>query len=85
MTRAGAQVAIDALRCWSGGAIAYLRGALGLTEDFPFIGRLLFLNPQAKSLSARAWWRLVDKIVTPISQHTRFFLFQKADVAERGA
>lgn len=57
-------------------------GALGLTEDFPFIGRLLLLNPHAKSFPARAWWRLVDKIVTPISQHTRFFLFQKADSAE---
>lgn len=56
-------------------------GALGSTEDFPTLGRMLFLNPHARSLPTRAWWRLVDKIVTPISQHTRFFLFQKADSA----
>lgn len=52
-------------------------GALGLTEDLPRFSRLLMLRPDASSLLGRAWWRLVDNVVTPFSQHTRFFLFQK--------
>lgn len=52
-------------------------GSLGLTEDLPGLGRLLALHRDASSLGARARWRLIDKLVTPFSQHTRFFLFQK--------
>ncbi len=52
-------------------------GAFGLTEDYPRLARALGLRPDATSLPARIWWRLVDKIVTPFSQHTRYFLFWK--------
>ena len=52
-------------------------GAFGLTEDAPRLARALMLNPDGRSLLSRAWWRLIDKAITPFSQHTRYFLFRK--------
>lgn len=52
-------------------------GAFGLTEDYPRLARALQLRPDATSLPARIWWRLIDKLITPFSQHTRYFLFRK--------
>ncbi|WP_447759741.1 class I SAM-dependent methyltransferase [Sphingopyxis panaciterrae] len=52
-------------------------GGMGITEDAPKLARAFMLRKNARSLPARLWWRLADKLVTPFSQHTRFFLFQK--------
>lgn len=53
-------------------------GTLGLVEDLPMVARLLLLSQHSSALWARAWWRGIDKIVTPFSHHMRYFLFQKA-------
>lgn len=55
-------------------------GAFGLTEDMPVLARVLGLRPDAVSLPARIWWRTVDRLLTGVSYHTRFFLFQKPDL-----
>lgn len=52
-------------------------GAFGLTEDAPRLARALMLRLDAESLPSRAWWRLIDGAITPFSQHTRYYLFQK--------
>ena len=52
-------------------------GAFGLTEDAPAFTKWLALKPDSTSLPARAWWRLADHVLTPLSYHTRFFLMQK--------
>ena len=53
-------------------------GAMGLSEDYPALAKALMLRQDATSLPARAWWRAVDKLITPVAQHTRYVLFRKA-------
>lgn len=55
-------------------------GAFGLTEDLPAVARALGLKPDSALLPARIWWRAVDRLVTGMAYHTRFFLFQKPEI-----
>ncbi len=52
-------------------------GSFGLHEDLGSVAKFVLPSPENTALWARAWWRGIDKLVTPICHHTHFFLFQK--------
>lgn len=52
-------------------------GSFGLTEDLGEAARFLLFAQERSGLVARAWWRGIDKAVTPLTHHMRYFLFQK--------
>lgn len=53
-------------------------GSFGLYEDAPSIAKWLLPDPNNLALPARVVWRGADIVLTPISFHTKYFLFQKA-------
>lgn len=52
-------------------------GAFGFTEDAATVAQFLLLRKDWRSLPARAWWRLADRLLTSFSYHTYYFLFRK--------
>lgn len=52
-------------------------GALGLYEDAPLLAKTLGLRLESEAIFFRILWRLWDTVLTPLTFHTRFYLFQK--------